>query len=188
MPWKNSNSRYSTVSIALHWLMLVLLALVYACIELRGLFPKGSGGRTLIVESHFMLGLTVFVLVWLRLFARSLGPAPQIFPASPKWQTLLAKLMHWALYLFMIAMPILGWLVTSAKGNQVMFYGFDLPLLVAQNKDLAKQIQGWHELGGTLGYWLIGLHAVAGLYHHYVVGDNTLLRMMPKRVNSNTGS
>ena len=127
MPWKNSDSRYSTVSIALHWLMLVLLALVYACIELRGLFPKGSGGRTLIVESHFMLGLTVFVLVWLRLFARSLGPAPQIFPASPKWQTVLARLMHWALYIFMITMPILGWLVTSAKGNQVMFYGFDLP-------------------------------------------------------------
>ncbi len=81
----------------------------------------------------------------------------------------------------MIVMPILGWLVTSAKGNQVMFYGFDLPLLIAQDKDLAKQIQGWHELGGTIGYWLIGLHAVAGLYHHYVVGDNTLLRMMPKR-------
>ncbi|MBD9602856.1 cytochrome b [Pseudomonas sp. PDM10] len=181
MPWKNSDSRYSTVSIAMHWLMLVLLALVYACIEFRGIFPKGSGGRTLITESHFMLGLLVFVLVWLRLFARSLGPAPKIFPASPHWQIVLAKLMHWALYIFMITMPILGWLVTSAKGHQVMFFGFDLPLLVAEDKALAKQIQGWHELGGTIGYWLIGLHAVAGIYHHYVVGDNTLLRMMPKR-------
>ncbi|WP_433769939.1 cytochrome b [Pseudomonas putida] len=185
MPWKNSESRYSTVSITLHWLMLVLLALVYACIELRGMFPKGSGGRTLIVESHFMLGLTVFVLVWLRLFARTFGPAPQIFPASPQWQTTLAKLMHWALYLFMIATPILGWLTTSAKGNQVMFYGVDLPMLMAEDKAFAKQLQEWHELAGTIGYWLIGLHAVAALYHHYVVGDNTLLRMMPKRVNRN---
>jgi len=186
MPWKNSDSRYSTVSITLHWLMLVLLALVYACIEFRGIFPKGSGGRTLITESHFMLGLTVFVLVWFRLFARSLGPAPQIFPASPHWQTTLARLMHWALYIFMIAMPILGWLVTSAKGHQVMFYGIDLPLLVSEDKELAKRIQEWHELGGTIGYWLIGLHAVAGIYHHYVVGDNTLLRMMPKRVSRNS--
>lgn len=71
MPWKNSDNRYSTVSIALHWLMLVLLIAVYACIELRGIFPKGSGGRTLIKEAHFMLGQTVFVLVWLRLLARS---------------------------------------------------------------------------------------------------------------------
>ncbi|WP_223414994.1 MULTISPECIES: cytochrome b [unclassified Pseudomonas] len=186
MPWKNSDSRYSTVSITLHWLMLVLLAVVYASIEFRGIFPKGSGGRTLIVEAHFMLGLTVFVLVWLRLFARSFGPAPQIFPASPHWQTVLAKLMHWALYLFMIAMPILGWLVTSAKGHQVMFYGIDLPMLLSEDKELAKQIEGWHVLGGTIGYWLIGLHAVAGIYHHYVVGDNTLLRMMPKRVNRDT--
>lgn len=181
MPWKNSDSRYSTVSIALHWLMLVLLAVVYACIELRGIFPKGSGGRTLIKEAHFMLGLTVFLLVWLRLFARTLGVAPKILPSPPSWQMLLSTLMHWALYVFMITMPILGWLVTSAEGHQVMFYGVDLPLLIGEDKALAKQIEGWHALGGTIGYWLIGLHAVAGLYHHYVVRDNTLMRMMPKR-------
>ncbi len=181
MPWKNSDARYSTVSITLHWLMLVLLAVVYACIELRGIFPKGSGGRTLIKEAHFMLGLTVFLLVWLRLFARSLGVAPKIVPTPPNWQQWLAKLMHWALYLFMIAMPILGWLITSAEGHQVMFYGIDLPLLIAENKPLAKQIEGWHVLGGTIGYWLIGLHALAGLYHHYFMRDNTLLRMLPKR-------
>ena len=46
MPWKNSDTRYSTMSIALHWLMVVLLAVVYACIELRGQFPKGSGARS----------------------------------------------------------------------------------------------------------------------------------------------
>jgi len=181
MPWTNTESRYSTVSIALHWLMLVLLAVVYACIEFRGIFPKGSGGRTLITEAHYMLGLTVFLLVWLRLFARSLGVAPKILPTPPGWQMLVSRLMHLALYVFMIAMPILGWLITSAKGNQVMFYGVDLPLLVHENKAFAKQLQGWHELGGTIGYWLIGLHAVASLYHHYVVRDNTLLRMMPKR-------
>ena len=88
MPWKNSESRYSTMSVALHWLMVVLLAVVYACIEFRGIFPKGSGGRALIVEMHFMFGLTVFVLVWLRLFARSLGVAPKIVPAPPQWQSL----------------------------------------------------------------------------------------------------
>ncbi|POA18168.1 cytochrome B [Pseudomonas sp. FW300-N1A1] len=181
MPWKNSESRYSTVSVTLHWLMLVLLAVVYASIELRGIFPKGSEGRTLIKEAHFMLGLTVFVLVWLRLLARSLGVAPKIKPTPPQWQSALATLMHVALYVFMISMPILGWLITSAAGHQVMFYGVDLPLLIDENKDLAKQIEGWHVLGGTIGYWLIGLHAVAGLAHHYVYRDNTLLRMLPKR-------
>ena len=63
----------------------------------------------------------------------------------------------------------------------MFFYGFDLPPLTLKDVDTAKQIKGWHELGGTLGYWLIGLHALAGLFHHYVMKDNTLLRMLPKR-------
>jgi cytochrome b561 len=159
--------------------MVVLLAVVYACIELRGIFPKGSGGRALIVEMHFMFGLTVFVLVWLRLFARALGVAPKIVPAPPAWQSLLATLMHIALYVFMIGTPILGWLIVSAQGHSVMFYGMELPPLIGENKDLAKQIKEWHELSGTVGYWLIGLHALAGIYHHYVIRDNTALRMMP---------
>ena len=55
---------YARLSIALHWLMLVLLAAVYACIEFRGLFPKDSAERNLMKDLHFMLGLTVFVLVF----------------------------------------------------------------------------------------------------------------------------
>ena len=181
MPWKNSESRYSTISIALHWLMLALLVVVYASIEFRGIFPQGSDGRTLIKQLHFMLGMTVFALVWLRLFARTRGVTPKIVPAPPQWQALLATLMHVALYVFMIGMPICGWLIVSAAGGSVPFYGFELPPLIAENKELAKQIEGWHVLGGTIGYWLIGLHAAAGLYHHYFMRDNTVLRMLPKR-------
>lgn len=181
MPWKNTDSRYSRMSIALHWLMLALLAAVYACIEFRGIFPKGSDSRTLIVETHYLLGLTVFVLVWLRLLARTLGVAPSIVPPPPVWQMLISKLMHWTLYLFMIATPLLGWLVVSAQGHSVMFYGLELPTLVGEDAAYAKEVKGWHELLASIGYWLIGLHALAGLYHHYVVRDNTLLRMLPKR-------
>ena len=181
MPWKNSDTRYSTMSIALHWLMVVLLAVVYACIELRGQFPKGSGARTLIVEMHFMFGLTVFVLVWSRLFARSLGVAPKIVPAPPQWQSLLATLMHVALYALMIGMPIAGWLIVSAEGHSVMFYGMELPPLIGENKALAKEIEGWHVWFGKVGFWLIGLHALAAIIHHYILRDNTALRMMPSR-------
>lgn len=181
MPWKNTDTRYSTMSIALHWLMLVLLALVYACIEFRGMFPKGSGGRALITDAHYMLGLSVFVLVWLRLLARALGVAPKILPTPPNWQMIISKLMHWALYLFMIGTPLLGWATLSAGGHSVPFFGLDLPALVSEDKGLARQLKNWHGLAGSLGYWLIGLHAVAGLYHHYVVRDNTLLRIIPKR-------
>lgn len=89
--------------------------------------------------------------------------------------------MHWALYVFMIAMPVMGYLVLSYSDKPVFFYGIDLPPLTSRIVDMAKQIKGWHELGGSIGYWLIGLYAVAGLFHHYVIKDNTLLRMLPKR-------
>ena len=181
MSWKSTAERYSRVSIALHWLMVLLFVLIYASIEFRGTFPKDSDGRNLMKDAHFMLGLTVFALVWLRLLARSLGVAPKIIPTPPAWQTALATLMHWALYLFMIAMPVLGYLILSHNDKPVFFYGLDIPPLTEKNVDLAKQIKGWHELGATIGYWLIGLHALAGLGHHYLIRDNTLLRMLPER-------
>lgn len=181
MSWKRSIDKYSRMSIALHWLMVLLFILIYASIEFRGIFPKDSDGRTLMKDAHFMLGLTVLTLVWLRLLARSIGGAPKITPAPPAWQTTLATLMHWALYVFMIAMPVLGYLILSYNDKSVFFYGFDLPALTLKDPDFAKQIKSWHELGGSIGYWLIGLHALAALAHHYLIKDNTLLRMLPKR-------
>lgn len=170
---------YARVSIVLHWLMLVLLAAVYACIELRGIFPRDSAARNLMKDLHFMLGLSVFVLVWLRLAMRLVHRAPPISPKPPAWQTGLAHLVHLLLYLLMIGMPLAGWLILSAADKPVPFYGLELPHLIGPDLDLAKFIKGWHERIGTWGYWLIGLHALAGIYHHYVKRDNTLLRMLP---------
>ena len=181
MSWKNTETRYGGLSIALHWLMLVLLIGVYACIELRTNFPKGDETRELLKQWHFMLGLAVFALVWLRLLARVIAPTPRIVPAAPAWQMIPAKLMHLALYLLMICTPFAGWMILSAAGKPIPFFGMELPPLVGQNIELAKQIKGWHELAGVTGYWLIGLHALAGLLHHYVIRDNTLTRMLPRR-------
>ncbi len=181
MTWKNTEHRYGSLSIALHWLMLLLIAAVYLTIEFRGIFPKGSTERSLMVQTHFMLGLTVFALTWLRLLARVIAPTPQIVPAIPMWQAIPAKLMHLALYLLMIGAPLAGWLILSAKGKPIPFYGLELPALISKNPDLAEQIEHWHILAANIGYWLIGLHAAAALLHHYISRDNTLTRMLPRR-------
>lgn len=181
MTWKNTEARYGHLSIALHWLMVLLLAATYGCIELRGQFAKGTDARALIVQFHFMLGLSVFALVWLRLLARTLGVTPRIVPSPPFWQTLLATLMHWALYALMIGMPLLGWLILSGQGRAVPFWGLELPRLIGENRDLAGQIQDWHMSIGGWGYWLIAVHALAGIGHHYVLRDNTLVTMLPRR-------
>ena len=181
MSWKNTEQRYGSLSIGLHWLMLVLIAVVYFTMEFRGLFPKGTDGRELMKQTHFMLGLSIFALVWVRLIARLIAPTPKIVPAIPAWQAIPAKLMHLALYALMIGTPLLGWLTLSAFGKPIPFFGLELPALVAPDHDFGEQLEHWHVRLAEAGYWLIGLHAVAGLFHHYISRDNTLTRMLPER-------
>lgn len=179
MAQSGTAERYSAASIALHWLMLLLIAFVYAAIELREVFPRGSEPREALKTWHFMLGLSVLGLVWLRIAARLAWKAPH--SEGPALQQLAAKATHLTLYLFMIAMPIAGWLILSAEGKAIPFFGLDLPALVGQDKQLAEGAEELHELGGTIGYWLIGIHAAASIFHHYVLRDRVLARMLPIR-------
>lgn len=176
----NKPDRYSSISIILHWLMLLVLAAVFATIELRTSFPRGSDIREGLKMWHFMLGLSVLVLVALRIAARLATAAPADLP-EPAWRKLLAKVTHLALYALMVTMPLAGWTILSAEGTAIPFFGFELPPLVGKNEALAEQIEELHELGGTIGYWLIGLHALAAIFHHYVLKDGLLARMMPGR-------
>jgi cytochrome b561 len=109
------------------------------------------------------------------------GDTPVIVPAMPKMQALAAKLVHLALYGLMIGLPLLGWLALSARGKPVPFYGLQLPALIEQNKENFSLFKTIHESLATAGYFLIGVHAAAALFHHYVKRDNTLKLMSPFR-------
>lgn len=175
------SQRFAPLSIALHWIMVVLIAAVYASILLRENYPKGSDLREGLKTWHFMLGLTVLALAIVRIVAARIGHKPPITPEPPAWQALLAKVTHFALYAFMLAMPVLGWVALSASGKAIPFFGLELPALVGPSEALAEQVEEVHETIGTVGYFLIGLHALAALFHHYVARDDTLRRMLPGR-------
>ena len=182
MRYKNTSNRYGSLPIGLHWVMFLFLVAVYVAINLHGYQPKGSALRAAMLNWHFGLGLCVLVLIVVRIGARfSSGPAPLIAPPIPRWQKLLAGIMHFALYAFMLGMPVLGWVAISAKGSPVHFFGWQLPMLIGPDKALYKSLKEVHETIGTIGYYLIGLHVAAALGHHYVMRDNTLLRMLPGR-------
>jgi cytochrome b561 len=175
--------RYGRYSIALHWFMFAVVLAAYACIELRELFPKGSDPREALKTWHYMLGLSVFLVVWLRVAVRVLEPRPAPILGQPRWQTAVASAMHLALYALMVGMPIAGWLLLSAEGKAVPFFGLQLPPLIAENEAAAHRWEEIHETAGTIGYFLIGLHAAAALIHHYVLRDATLKRMLPRRAS-----
>jgi cytochrome b561 len=181
MAMQVTRDRYAALSIAAHWLTLLLLIAVYALIELRELYPKGSDPREAMKAWHFMLGMTVFGLVGIRLLLRLLFRAPPITPQPPTWMRFLASAVYVALYAFLIVMPLLGWLALSAQGKAIPFFGLELPPLIGPDKTLGGEFEDIHETIGTVGYYLVGLHAAAALFHHYFMGDNTLLRMLPGR-------
>ena len=94
---------------------------------------------------------------------------------------LAAKLGHLALYGLMIGLPLLGWALLSAAGKPIPFFGLELPALVAKNKELADTLKELHETIGVLGYYLIGIHVAAALYHHHIRKDDTMTRMLPEK-------
>ena len=122
-----------------------------------------------------MLGLSVLPLVVLRLLARWTQPGPPEVQGAA-WQMWLANCIHLGLYVFMFCMPLAGWLVLSTAGKLVPFSGVELPALMGPNKTLSGQIKGVHEVVATIGYFMIGLHALGELFHHYFLKENTLRR------------
>ena len=182
MQLADSRQRYGTLSIAMHWLMVVLLVAVYAVVNLRELYPRGNPLRGELMTWHTMLGLSVLALVTVRIVIRLMGPGvPPILPELKRWQVMLSRVTHFALYAFMVAMPVLGWLVIGAEGKDIPFFGLQLPPLTGIDKPFAHSVEDIHKTIGTIGYYLVGLHAAAALFHHYVVRDNTLSRMLPNR-------
>ncbi|MFD2231212.1 cytochrome b [Alkalimarinus sediminis] len=181
MAMLNTQERYGSLSIAMHWLMLILMVLVYTTVELHELFDKGSEPRDLLKSLHFMFGMSIFFLVWIRLALRFMGPSPAISPTPANYQKKAATVMHIALYGLMIITPFMGWLLLSSVGRPVPFFGIELPTLIAENEEIKPLIKEIHQTIGSTGYYLIALHAVAALFHHYVQKDNTFTRMLPSK-------
>lgn len=176
--------RYSTALVAVHWFMALLMVAVFASIELRVLYAKGTEMRDAMKALHFMLGMGVLLMVLLRLAARWNSPKPVEAAASPAqtWAHRLAAMGHLALYGFMLLMPLAGWLALSAAGKPIPFFGLELPALMGPNKTFAHDIKELHEAVGQLGYWLIGVHVAAALGHHYIIKDGLMSRMALNRM------
>lgn len=173
-------ARYTPGLRRVHWLAAVLIALAYLSIEQRDLFERGTAPRAAMVQAHFWVGIAVLVLTVWRLRLRALAAIPPITPALPIWQAAPAKLLHLALYAFLLVQPLLGLATAWTDGKAVLlpFTGIALPALLAADESLAHRLEDLHGSIGTIFYWVIGAHVVAALYHHFMRRDDTLKRML----------
>lgn len=170
-------TRYSSPAIFFHWAIFVLVALAYLAIEIRG--PKGSDSRVFWMNVHLTAGTFVLVLSVLRVLWRVVSRVPEAIPQAAllRW---LSTLSHVALYVFIIAQPLLGIMMINLGGKPVSLDWLGVSFtLFGPDKALRPTIKAAHELIGNAFYFVIGLHALAALYHHFIRRDDVLRRMAP---------
>ena len=171
--------KYSGLQIGIHWLVFLLVVVAYAAMELRGFFPRSD--RPVINMIHVSCGISIFVLMITRLLVRLKSPAPPIVPKPSPMMTGFAHLGHLVIYLLFIALPAIGMVMMYYRGNSWFAFGLTMPFAAQSNFALVDSLKGLHVLLANIGYFVIGLHALAALLHHYLWKDNTLLRMMPRK-------
>ncbi len=178
---KNTADSYGIAAKTFHWLMAVLI-ITLIVVGLIMSDMENSPDKFKLIGLHKEVGIIVLALAVLRLGWKVLDVSPSLPDSIGKMAQLAAKLVHLALYFFMFAMPLTGWLMSSAAGFPVSMFGwFTLPNLIAPDKVFGKYMRELHELfaWGLIG--LIVLHLLAALFHHFYYKDNVLKRMLPWR-------
>lgn len=172
-------NRYSTVSLVLHWLIAALVVAQVALISAHEA-TEGSLSREF-VNLHKSDGLSILVLTLIRLGWRIANPAIPIPDSTPRWQKVIARGTHVLFYVFLIAMPLVGWAASSAAGRDILWFGlFEWPALpIGGGRETAGQLMDLHELAAKGLYVLIFLHVAGALKHHFLDRDNVLHRMIP---------
>ena len=174
----NSKNHYGLIAICLHWLMAILMVGLLA-LGLYMIRIPISFWKLKLFGWHKELGMLALVLLLFRLAWRLGNIIPSLPDTIPRWQKVAARMAHWAFYGFMVALPLSGWLITSASGLPVSFFGwFVFPDLVSANDNLRLLFTGVHE---WLSYALIAtlcLHIGAALKHHFINKDDILKRIL----------
>jgi len=180
MTLRNSNERWGPVSQALHWLIVILI-LVMAYLGLTMVDLPATPHKVFVFMLHKSVGITILVLVTLRLGWRLYAGTPDRLPGIPTWQSRIASLTHAALYLLLFALPISGWVVNSSTGFPLRWFNLlNLPAIATKSESLHAISTTVHEaLFWTLAVLAL-VHAAAAIYHHLFQRDATLARMLPR--------
>ena len=177
-----TTNEYAPLLRWIHWTTAVLFIVAMLIGFYCGLQEPGTSPRRELLEVHKSLGVTLLMLAILRLMVRAATSLPPEPASSGPVVRLAARLNHWALYLILFAMPITGYMFSSAGGYSLRyFWTFSWPRLIVNNPAVAHAGEVSHGLLAYLVYLAVGLHIGATLWHVVVKKDETLSRMWPQR-------
>ncbi|MFP5381885.1 MAG: cytochrome b [Gammaproteobacteria bacterium] len=171
------HDRYTRTAVALHWLVALLIFVAFPLGVYMHELPL-SPERLRLYSYHKWIGVTIFLLVAVRLTWRATHPAPALPAGIAAWQRRASAIVHGLLYGLMLAIPLSGWLMSSAKGFQTVWFGVvPLPDLLEKNRELGELLAGVHQALNFTLLVLVILHVAAALQHHFIERQPFLQRM-----------
>lgn len=172
---------YTTTAKGLHWIMAVLLIGLLALGFYMHDLPL-SPQKLQLYSYHKWAGVSVFLLVLFRLAWRAGHPPPPLPDSMAKPLQFAAHAGHALLYLLMLAIPLSGWLMSSAKGFQTVWFGvLPIPDLIGKDKETGDLLANVHLALNLLFVAVLAGHVGAALKHHFIDKDDILRRMLPQR-------
>lgn len=179
MALRNSSRAWGAVSKSLHWVVVLLILGQWALMQRAESLPLGAA-KLQAINWHKSLGMTILALAIIRLVWRLLNPVPSLAGLTRPWERRLAWVSHLLLYASIFALPLSGWLMSSARNYPVSWFGrWQFPDLVAPSQALYQQMNAVH-------HWLFAflvcvalLHAAGALKHHFIDRNEVLRRMLP---------
>ncbi|HUQ12266.1 MAG TPA: cytochrome b [Steroidobacteraceae bacterium] len=177
MTFRNTTRSWGVVSKTLHWLIVLLIINQWVIAQRADALPLGAA-KLQALGWHKSFGMTIFALALIRLVWRWANPVPTLEGLAKRWERLLAGASHLLLYGLIFAMPLTGWMMSSARNFPVSWFGvFQFPDLVGPDKALYERMHGLH---GTLfaALVLVALLHIAGALKHQFIDKNEVLRRM----------
>lgn len=176
----DDRTRYDGLAIALHWLTTLLVLTQFGLAELWGFAPRPT--RHLMITAHMSFGILLALVLIIRIGWR-LTPGHRVRPATMGWVERASKAMHYVLYGLLAAEAVLGFVLRWSGNEAMSFFGLlidpPFPPFSKAAHHLVGEAHDW--LAWTIIILAIG-HATAALYHHLVLHDDVLRRMLPKGV------
>ncbi|MDE2053041.1 MAG: cytochrome b, partial [Gammaproteobacteria bacterium] len=176
---RNTRERWGALSQFLHWLIVALIA-IQAALGLTGIMLPLGVQKLAVLARHKSIGITILGLAALRLLWRCLNPTPPLPSNLRPHERFLARFTHAALYVLLFAMPLTGWIMSSARGFPVSWFSlFQLPDLVPKSETLYDAMVRTHAALAIALAVTVALHIAGAIKHHFVLKDDTLRRMLP---------
>ncbi len=179
MPLLNTQTSWGSVAKALHWLIALLVIFMLLLGLTMGNFPKPF--KYTLYAIHKSTGLTILLLMLIRLAWRLINVTPTLPQHLPHWQQIAARISHALLYITLIAMPLSGWVMSTAAGKPTTFwwlFTINAPFVPA-SKALAGSARQLHGILAWTIVTLLTIHIIAALKHHFYHKDTILKRMLP---------